>query len=75
MSLWFVLDIQQIGVDAVVDSISDMVVRAKMDAGVDPNTPLTALVGHTPLTALVGHTPPLLSSLLLLTSVLVITSQ
>ncbi|XP_064383181.1 N-acetyl-D-glucosamine kinase-like [Halichondria panicea] len=33
----------QVGFDVVVDTISDMVSRAKKDAGVDPNTPLITL--------------------------------
>ena len=37
---------QQVGFDVVVDTISDMVSRAKKDAGVDPNTPLITLVSR-----------------------------
>lgn len=37
---------QQDGFDTVVDRISEMIVKAKKDAGIDPDTPLLALVSR-----------------------------
>ncbi len=47
--------VQQVGFDVVVDTISDMVSRAKKDAGVDPNTPLITLVSRSQI---VTHSLP-----------------
>ena len=41
------------GFDTVVATINDMIVRAKQDAGVDPSTPLVALVSDLILFVLV----------------------
>jgi len=38
---------QLVGVDKCIETINDMVQRAKMKAGLDPNTPLCSLVSQT----------------------------
>lgn len=39
--------IQLVGVDRCIEVINDMVQRAKVEAGLDPNTPLCSLVSQT----------------------------
>lgn len=38
------LCVQLVGVDKCIEVINDMVQRAKTEAGLDPNTPLSSLV-------------------------------
>lgn len=39
--------VQLVGVDKCVETINNMVQRAKTEAGLDPNTPLCSLVSQT----------------------------
>lgn len=39
--------LQLVGVDKCIETINDMVQRAKVEAGLDPNTPLCSVVSQT----------------------------